>query len=67
MGPLPTVMTTRGRIAGRPTFSAYRYHPKWLLYDNERWRGVHIEEVRGRIAEAIQADSQAKDAAKRGW
>eukprot|EP00969_Alexandrium_andersonii_P115667 5114604-Alexandrium_andersonii.AAC.1 len=65
MGPLPTVMTTHGRISGRPTFSAYQNHPKWLLYDNERWRGVHIEEARGRIAEAIEADSKAKDAAKR--
>eukprot|EP00969_Alexandrium_andersonii_P159254 7035678-Alexandrium_andersonii.AAC.1 len=23
LGQMPTVMTTRGRIAGRPTFSAY--------------------------------------------
>eukprot|EP00969_Alexandrium_andersonii_P123314 5449660-Alexandrium_andersonii.AAC.1 len=60
LGQLPTVMTARGRIAGRPTFSAYQYHPKWPLYDNERWRGVHVEEVRGRIAEAMQADPRAK-------
>eukprot|EP00969_Alexandrium_andersonii_P300878 13301760-Alexandrium_andersonii.AAC.1 len=54
-------MRSRGGNDEAVPFSSYQYAPKYLLYDNEVWAGVHLADV----AQRLRAEFPA--GAKAGW
>eukprot|EP00969_Alexandrium_andersonii_P241352 10657286-Alexandrium_andersonii.AAC.1 len=54
-------MRSRGGADEAVLFSSYQHAPKYLLYDNALWLGVHLSDASQRLK------AEFPEAAKAGW